>query len=167
MPHLTVALTNARQANASWCWAAVASNVYDVLNPAAPMTQCEVATAVKQNCAAPAAADLQNVLTAIKVFSSSETTQAEFFEKIVAALTQGVPVCAEVGFTAGPHHFVAIVGVDSDSHHVWIADPFPGGEPIEFAFDDFRDRYAFPGNGTLGAGEKDGTVTALFLVHKP
>lgn len=166
MAHLAVNFTNHRQENLSWCWAAVASNVYNSFGPTDAKSQCDVARLVKQGCAVPQLGDLGNALTALGISSPPETQRVKFFETILNQLGQHAPVGAEIGFADGPHHFVAIVGADDVLKHVWIADPFPGGDAVEVPFDVFCDSYAFAAND-LGPGEKDGRVTALFPVHKP
>jgi hypothetical protein len=147
--------TNVRQENEFWCWAAVASNAYNSFLPAVPISQCDAAQSVGQSVESPTAFALSNTLNALGIWESGNDQTPQFYQTVVNELTGAgngfaAPVCAEVDFGDEDSdaddfivHFVAITGVDTVNRMVWVADPFFGGDPVEFPFDDFVSNYQF------------------------
>jgi hypothetical protein len=171
---ISVPYINVRQENEFWCWAAVASNVYNSMFPQTPLSQCEVVDAVGQDCNLPNEFGLADALNGnpsgpgLHIFESKSTAGAGFFDFILNELS-GIPdgnrepVSAEVDF-ATIIHFVAITGIDPTAGLVWVADPFPGGDPVEFAFDAFLNRYYFMDTGCQ-VQATNGVVQALHAVN--
>src|SRR5450631_1632335 len=171
---ISVPYTNVRQENEYWCWAAVASNVYNSLFPGAPMSQCQVTVAAGQDCKLPNSFSLANALNGspsgpgLHIFENKSTKAVKFFAFIQNELSgtndgHQEPVTAEVDF-ATIVHFVAITALDPATSHVWVADPFPGGDPIEFDFDAFLDGYYFM-NDQGEVQQSNGVVQALHAVN--
>jgi len=154
MATITVPYVNVMQENEYWCWAAVVSNVYNSLPPPAPVTQCCVAQAVGQDCAYPFPFPLANGLNGLGIWGTEYDQVANFFEIILGELSGDengvqVPVCAEVDFGADDDyivHAVAITGIDPDTQQVWVADPYLGGDSVEFSLADFLSRYYYADN---------------------
>jgi hypothetical protein len=166
-----VPYTNVRQENEYWCWAAVASNVFNALVPKVPpMNQCQVAQAAGQNCALPNEFSLVLALNGtlsgpgLHIFHDKSTDAALFYALILSELTSQRPVSAEVDFP-DLVHFVAITGADPSTVSVWVADPFLGGDSVEFAYDAFRENYYFTDNGSSQGEETNGIVEALIVVN--
>jgi len=134
------------------------------------MDQCQVATAAGQNCGLPNSFSLVAALNGnpagpgLHILERKFTSSAKFFAFIVNQLSGNdgglqKPVSAEVDF-ATLIHFVAITGIDPSTTHVWVADPFPGGDPVEFEFNAFLENYYFmDNNGQLQ--QSNGIVQAL------
>ena len=169
-----VPYTNVRQQNEYWCWAAVASNVYNSLFPR-PMSQCQVAEAAGQDCNLPNSFSLVSALNGspsspgLHIFENKSTGRAKFLAFILNELSGAddgfrEPVGAEVDF-ATLTHFVAITGLDPTTSRVWVADPFPGGDSVEFDFDAFLNRYYFVDNNGQN-GQSYGVVEALIAVTR-
>ena len=168
MPFLSVPFTNAQQQRTFWCWAAVAANVYNSMRPASvpAVSQCGVVTLVEGNCEADqpdalssALADLginDQLATRPRIIVVEDEFQGISNQLDSAANQNGVaePVCAQIMFPGPAFHFVAISAVDTDNQHVWIADPFLGGDSVEFSFQDFVNNYNYsssplPAPGTV------------------
>gem|GEM_PF-2474177 len=173
-PPISVPYINVRQENKYWCWAAVASNVYNSLFPSAPLSQCQVAVASGQDCRLPNAFSLANALNGsptgpgLHIFENKSSKAVKFFAFIQDELSgvndgQREPVTAEVDF-ATVVHFVAITALDPATNHVWVADPFPGGDPVEFDFDSFLHRYYFM-DDQGEVQQSNGLVQALHAVN--
>ena len=62
-------------------------------------------------------------------------------------------------------HFVAITGVCPDTQQVWVADPWPGGDSVEFTFEDFLSRYYFANNRNGAVEVLDSVVNRSLLKH--
>jgi hypothetical protein len=166
MPFLSVPFTNNRQQKPFWCWAAVAANAYNSMRPAsvAAQSQCDVVTLVEKNCdgdqpdaLASALADLGiNFQLTVRpqlavVEDQFETVSTQLDSK---ANENGVPVpvCAEIMFPGPAFHFAAISAVDTDIQHVWVADPYLGGDSVEFSYTDFVNAYNYASNPVPGPG---------------
>jgi hypothetical protein len=168
-PPITVPYKNVRQVNEYWCWAAVASNVFNVLFPKGTMDQCQVVESVGQTCNLPNSFSLVAALDGnprgpgLHIFHSKSANDTKFFELILSELGAQRPVSAEVDF-ASLIHFVAITGADPATMNVWIADPFPGGDSVEFAFEDFLKNYYFMDNSSSQGEQSNGIVEALVAV---
>jgi len=168
-PPITVPYNNVQQANEYWCWAAVASNVFNVLFPKGPMDQCQVATAAGQNCNLPNSFSLVVALNGnpkgpgLHIFHNKSGNAAKFFALILSELGAQRPVSAEVDF-ATLTHFVAVTGADPATMNVWVADPFPGGDSIEFAFEAFLENYYFMDSSSSQGEQTGGVVEALIAV---
>ncbi len=168
-PPIFVPYANVRQENEYWCWAAVASNVFNVLFPNGPMNQCQAAQAAGQNCGLPNAFSLVNALNGspsgpgLHIFHDQSTKTVLFYALILKELTSQRPVSAEVDF-ATLVHFVAITGADLATMNVWIADPFLGGDSVEFAFDTFLENYYFMDNSSSQGEQSNGIVKPLVTV---
>jgi hypothetical protein len=167
-PPITVPYNNVQQVNEYWCWAAVASNVFNVLFPKEIMNQCQVATAAGQNCNLPNSFSLVAALNGnmggpgLHIFHNKSTSVAKFFALIQSELGAQRPVSAEVDF-ATLTHFVAVTGADPAAMNVWVADPFPGGDSVEFAFEAFLENYYFMDGSSQGE-QTGGVVEALIAV---
>jgi hypothetical protein len=161
VPPKSVQYDNVPQENEFWCWAAVASNVYNSMRKpgSPPMTQCDVAQTVGQDCQDPDSFPLANALTGppqggLGIWDGSFHRVTDFFQIISNELTGATdgaqePVCAEVDFGADAGyivHVVAITGIDPVKQMVWVADPFLGGASVEFPLADFLTKYYFSGN---------------------
>ena len=48
--------------------------------------------------------------------------------------------------------------------NVWVADPFPGGPPVEFAFDDFLNHYYYVDDGSSQGEQSEGIVESIIAV---
>ncbi len=168
-PPISVTYSNIRQEHKEWCWAAVASNVYNALFPTPPlMSQCKVVQVVGQNCALPNAFSLVVALNGnpmgpgLHILVEKSTKVTDFLELILSQLGGGKPLSAEVHFP-GVVHFVGITGADPATSNVWIADPFPGGPSVEFAIDAFLESYYFTdSHGQVQ--QSHGIVQALHVV---
>jgi len=168
VPPVSVDYNNVRQENEYWCWAAVTSNVYNSFKPKKNLSQCALAQLVFQSCSSPGGFVLRNALSAISIWEA-ESDQTSGFFGVVSDELSGVPggvaepVCAEASFGSGGTaitHFTVITGFDPDTHNVWVADPFTGGDSVEFVFEDFLKRYYFtdPGGTVQQSG---GVIKAL------
>jgi|HubBroStandDraft_6_1064221.scaffolds.fasta_scaffold97109_3 hypothetical protein len=172
MPFLSVPFTNTKQQKTYWCWAAVAANVYNSMRPAsvALESQCDVAKLVEGPHACDSAEGnldaLSSALADLGINDQLATRPRivvveNEFEGITNQLNpvtneNGVaePVCAEIMFPGPAFHFVAISAIDTDNQHVWIADPYLGGNSVEFSFQDFVNNYNYsssplPAPGTV------------------
>jgi hypothetical protein len=170
---ISVAYTNVTQENEFWCWAAVTSNVYNSFLPpqenflpqGRKFHQCDVAHAVNQSCQAAAVGpfNLENALSArrIKIWEKDDPV---LYQNVLDELTgmDPAPVCAEADFGA-VKHFVAITGLDPVTHNVWVADPFSGGDAVEFTFDDFVNRYSYE-DPQGEVQQSHGVITILYAV---
>ena len=165
MPLLSVPFTNSSQEKTFWCWAAVAANVYNSMRPPAvpAKSQCDVVTMVQGDCESNQPDALSSALTGLgindKLPTGPRITVIENeFEGIGEKFDpdEGVaePVCAGLLFPGRAFHFVAISAIDTDIQHVWVADPYIGGNPVEFNFLDFVNNY----NYTTDVDETGGTV---------
>jgi hypothetical protein len=168
MPLLKVPFTNAQQEKTFWCWAAVAANVYNSMRPptVAAKSQCDVATLVQGagscegNDGNPGqlsqALDYLGISDKLTTGPNVIVIENEFegiAEKFDPPEGVAEPVCAEIIFSAAAH-FVAITAICTDTQHVWIADPFLGGDSVEFTYLDFVNNYGYstgpkPGDGTV------------------
>jgi hypothetical protein len=132
-------------------------------------SQCDVAQSVGQDCNNPDSFPLANALNGppqggLRIWHTDYDQVAQFFQVISdeVAGTNGAktPVCAEVDFgTDGDFlvHYVVITGVDPATKNVWVADPYLGGDPVEFAFEDFLTSYCY-------SEHKNGAVQVLDTV---
>jgi hypothetical protein len=173
MPVLSVPFTNSKQEKTFWCWAAVAANVYNSMRPAAvpAVSQCDVVTMVEGDCKGDDTDSLPSALNDLGIIDLKLATPAahiivDEFEGMANALNPdknqngtAEPVCAEILFPGNAFHYVAISQVDTDSQNVWVDDPYLGGDPIEFSYDNFTQNYNFthPNSSTPVPGA--GTVT--------
>ena len=188
---VTVNYENVRQESGFWCWAAVAANVYNSFLPLAEpfspagrkLHQCDVAQKVNQSCQSPGPFSLVVALESwtplgqsprgLGIFEAAyHATDTSLFQRISGELTatatrSGEPVCAEVdlGSPGTLTHFVTITGFDPLTHNVWVADPFPGGESVEFTLDDFLHRYHYK-NPAGGGAHAGGVVKSVYAVHR-
>lgn len=153
MPFIQIpSFPNARQQKTFWCWAAVSANVYNSMSPPAPKSQCDVVTLVEGNCDGNSPESLSLALFQLGI-NDEFSTRPRFavvgneFRGIVEKLDppEGLaePVCAEIMFPGPAFHAVAISAVDTDTQHVWVADPFLGGDPVEFTWNDFVNNYNY------------------------
>jgi hypothetical protein len=168
MPFLSVPFTNTEQEKPFWCWAAVAANVYNSMRPPSvpAESQCDVATLVQGAGSCGGNDGTPDVLSqALNLLQISDklTTGPNFiviedeFEGVAESFDpeEGIaePVCAEIIFPDSAH-FAAISAIDTDTQHVWVADPFLGGKSVEFTYLDFVNNYGYsrgpkPGDGTV------------------
>jgi hypothetical protein len=165
---ISVPYSNVRQENKFWCWAAVASNVYNSLFPQATKSQCQVAQAVGQNCNLPNSFSLADALNNLHIFEGKSAKAADFPSFILNELSGAddgsqEPVTAEVHFPKIVH-FVAVTGLDPAGNNVWVADPFPGGPSVEFALNAFLNNYYFTDNHGQ-VQQCHGVVHALHAVN--
>jgi hypothetical protein len=128
------------------------------------MSQCQAAQAAGQNCALPNAFSLVIALNDLDIFHNKSTNAALFYALILKELTSQRPVSAEVDFPSLVH-FVAITGADPSTMSVWVADPFLGGDSVEFAFEAFLENYYFTDNGSSQGEQSNGIVEALVVVN--
>lgn len=166
MPLLQVPFTNSRQKKAFWCWAAVAANCYNSMRPATvePVSQCYVVTLVESNCEADQPDSLSWALYYLGIMDDQSASPRiavveDEFEGFGEEFDpdEGIaePVCAEIEFPGPAFHEVAITAVDTDTQHVWVADPYVGGPPVEFDWNDFVNNYNY---NTVMSMESGGTV---------
>jgi hypothetical protein len=186
---ISVNYENVKQEFDCWCWAAVAANVFNsILPPAEPFSptgkklhQCDVATKVNLSCNSSRrrlfslVVALDSWMTAASgpslglgiLQTAFDANDVNLFNHISDELTgtstrPGEPVCAEVEFAQHPGtltHFVTVTGCDPTTRNVWVADPFLGGESVEYTLDAFLHRYSF---GRLTGG----VVQAVYAVHR-
>jgi hypothetical protein len=173
MPIISVPFTNSKQQKTFWCWAAVAANVYNSMRPASvpAVSQCDVVTMVESNCNGN---DPDSLPSALFDLGINDQLLARPRAEIIVNEFKGVsdalnpdknqngiaePVCAEILFPGNAYHYAAISQVDTDSQNVWVADPYLGGDPIEFSYENFTQNYNFthPNSSTPVPGA--GTVT--------
>jgi hypothetical protein len=165
MPLLSVPFTNNRQQKPFWCWAAVAANVYNSMRPATvpSQSQCDVVTLVEKNCAGDEPDALASALADLGInFQLTVRPQIavveDQFDSVSTQLDKAnengvpVPVCAEIMFPGPAFHFAAISAVDTDTQHVWVSDPYLGGDSVEFSYPDFVNAYNYASKPAPGPG---------------
>jgi hypothetical protein len=175
MPFFKVPFTNTQQEKTFWCWAAVAANVYNSMAPPSEpiLSQCDVAKLVQ----GPHACDgkygepyvLSLALHDLKIDDEGPVgPKFIVLESEFQGLAQNFdpeggpsePVCAEIIFP-GAAHFVAVTAIDTDSENVWVADPFPGGNSVEFTYNDFVNNYNYTSPNATEHVAGAGTVQNL------
>jgi DNA repair ATPase RecN len=117
----------------------------------------------------PDAFPLRNVLfRGLKIWEQEEDQRANFYQ-IVADELQGIddgvqePVCAEADFVLITH-FVAITGLNPANFNVWVADPFPGGDSVEFLLAPHRGVPPGPLREIASGGELSRVMLAVEVV---
>jgi hypothetical protein len=132
------------QGLSNWCWAATTASVRAYYDHVPPRRPCEVVSEVLgSNCCPPGNDDdPNNILWALDDALGSRLARAVpralSFEEIVTEIEARRPICCHV--TIGAGHFNAIIGYDSATREIDIADPLYGPHN-NFAYDRFCSDY--------------------------
>ena len=137
-----------------WCWAAVALSVTKYFDPATEMTQCSVASAVKnKKCCADKPgcnqADLLEVALGKVGHFNQVLPRRLSFSELRDVLRAGTPVCVRIGWFGGGGHFVVVTGFtvnEFGEQLVAVADPLY--ESDTWPYDEFASGYLRAGQWT-------------------
>jgi hypothetical protein len=160
---------NNKQEEPNWCWAAVAANVNNAMDPAHAIQQCEVvlkmlpvtATAGLTPCQCakaqhpddqlPLMVTLQKLqlLPTVLAVGAKPNKPADNLDQRVN-LIEGAfnlapprPVCVTF---ADVQHFVAISAFDPENRHVWVANPaLEPDDVVEYTDVGFNGHFEFDG----------------------
>lgn len=129
-----------KQEDERWCWVTVASMVsvyYARSGHGIARRPCEIASlALVQKCCAYLPPDpppdecrkARDVETALAVIShlADATEPSNSFDVVVREITAQRPLCSAFQFSAGPLHYLLVVGFDSPTGEVSFVDPADG-----------------------------------------
>ena len=173
MAKISVNFVNEKQQKEQWCWAAVATNVFNSICHGVPaMLQVDVVQRVTNGLPNHGGTvDEALVVLGIRDGQPVDRTAvdvnflaAELRSKPAAADPEGEPVCAEIRWHDQARHFVAISGVDVQRQTVFVEDPFFGpGNTIEYLYNDFVRHYG--AHDPVNTG-RDGTVQTFQKVKR-
>ena len=99
-----------------WCWAAVSAATEKYFNPLTAKTQCDIASAVKQDHCCPrkevcnTADSLELALNKIRRLRAPVVEGPTPFNQIRNEIRDGFPVAARIAWDGGGGHFVVITG---------------------------------------------------------
>jgi hypothetical protein len=127
----------------NWCWAAVAVSIHNFLDPATPLTQAALATAVlRKDGAIAATVDCSLTPTPRVCNTTASLTDAlttnlnepvpghpVTFQSISSEIDAGRPVCVQIDWQEGGAHAIALDGyyiLASGAEVVSVQDPLYG-----------------------------------------
>lgn len=150
-------LNLAPQEKANWCWAAIAQALAGYFG-----LEAHSQSWIAEHCAEPGEADrqqgehrpLSQVLDAMAC-GYYWTPGKPSFQRLVAQINHGLPLCVRIQWHGGHGHFVLIHGYQADLKALWVADSINGGSLQ--CFDDFPKIY----------GSRSGVWTETYWTLRP